>query len=175
MSCGYGIAQFCFLTFFVAFLVATLGTPLAEAGLWLAVAQVGGVFGRVAWALVADRIGARPVLVTCGLVAAAAGLVLVAAGPGWPMAVVVLAAVLMGISAVGWNGVMLAEAARLAPDGQVGSATAALSFAFSLTMLVAPPAFTGLVALTGAYSAGFVLCVVGALGGALAIGTGPRK
>ena len=48
MACGYGIAQFCFSTFFVAFQVAGLGTPLAEAGLRLALAQAAGVVGRVA-------------------------------------------------------------------------------------------------------------------------------
>ena len=72
----------------------------------------------------------------------------------------------MGATAVGWNGVMLAEAARIAPAGQVGGATAALNFAFAVTMLVAPPAFSGLVGLTGGYAAGFLLCVAALLGGA---------
>jgi MFS family permease len=175
MSCGYGVAQFCFLTFFVAFQVGALGTPLPEAGLRLALAQVAGVLGRIGWALLADRGGARPVLVACGLLAAAAGLVLAAAGPDWPAWPVVLAGILMGATAVGWNGVMLAEAARIAPPGQVGGATSALSFAFALTMLVAPPAFTALVALTGGYGAGFLLCVAAGLVGAYAIGTAPRR
>ncbi|WP_333779739.1 MFS transporter, partial [Falsiroseomonas oryzae] len=131
--------------------------------------------GRVAWALVADRGGARPVLVTCGLGAAAAALVLAAADPGWPGMVIILAGMLMGATAVGWNGVMLAEAARIAPAGQVGGATAALNFAFGVTMLVAPPAFSGLVGLTGGYGAGFLLCAVAALAGALAIGAPPRR
>jgi MFS family permease len=175
MSCGYGIAQFCFLTFFVTFQVAALGTPLAEAGLRLALAQVAGVVGRILWALIADRIGARPSLLACGLVAAAAGSVLAAAGPDWPAIVVILAGMVMGATAVGWNGVMLAEAARIAPAGQVGGATAALSFAFGGTMLVAPPLFSALVGLTGGYGAGFLLTVLAALAGAVAIGTGPRR
>jgi hypothetical protein len=36
-------------------------------------------------------------------------------------------------------------------------------------MLVAPPAFSALVGLTGGYAAGFLLCVLAALGGAAAI------
>ena len=175
MSCGYGVAQFCFLTFFVAFQVATLGIPLAEAGMWLALGQVGGVVGRIGWALIADRMGARPVLVACGVLAALAGLALALAGPGWPVVLVVAAALVMGATAVGWNGVMLAEAARIAPPGQVGGATAALSFAFGVAMMLAPPAFTALVGLTGGYSAGFLMTVLGALVGALAIATGPRR
>jgi MFS family permease len=174
MSCGYGVGQFCFLTFFVTYQVAMLGTSLAEAGLRLALAQAGGVFGRIGWAVVADRTGARAPLIACGLAAAVAALVLAAAGPGWPPVVVVVAGVVMGATAVGWNGVMLAEAARIAPAGQVGGATAALNFAFAVTMLVAPPAFSGLVGLTGGYAAGFLLCVAALLGGAWAIAA-PRR
>jgi Na+/melibiose symporter-like transporter len=169
MSCCYGVAQFCFLTFFVAFQVTMLGTPLAEAGLRMALAQAAGVLGRIAWALIADRRGARGPLLACGLGAAAAAAALAAAGPDWPALLVVLAGILMGATAVGWNGVLLAETARIAPAGQVGGATAALSFAFGVTMLVAPPAFSALVGLTGGYGAGFMLCALAALGGAAAI------
>jgi hypothetical protein len=108
-------------------------------------------------------------LLACGIGAAVAALALAAAGPGWPVALVVLAGIVMGATAVGWNGVMLAETARIAPEGQVGGATAAVSFAFALTMLVAPPAFSVLVGLTGGYAAGFLLCALAALGGAAAI------
>ncbi|MGX9961759.1 MFS transporter [Roseomonas sp. F4] len=174
MACGYGIAQFCFSTFFVAFQVASLGTSLAEAGLRLALAQAAGVFGRIFWAVLADRFGAPPVMAVCGLAAAVAGVALVFAGPDWPGVLVIAAGMLMGGTAIGWNGVMLAEAARLAPPGQVGGATAALSFAFGMTMLVAPPAFSGLIGLTGSYAAGFAMCVVAVLVGAFAI-AGARK
>jgi hypothetical protein len=100
---------------------------------------------------------------------------LAAAGPGWPSAIVILAGIVVGATAVGWNGVMLAEAARIAPQGQVGATTAALSFAFGITMLIAPPAFTGLVELTGGYAAGFMMCVLATLVGAVAIATAPRR
>jgi MFS family permease len=95
--------------------------------------------------------------------------VLAMAGPGWPGLVVTLAGIAMGATAVGWNGVMLAETARVAPPGQVGGATAALSFCFAFAMILAPPLFSGLVWLTGGYAAGFWLCAVTAVGGALAL------
>jgi hypothetical protein len=43
-----------------------------------------------------------------------------------------------------------------------------------MTMLVAPPAFSGLIALTGGYAAGFLMCVVAVAIGAVAI-AGARK
>ncbi|MBX9595660.1 MAG: MFS transporter [Roseomonas sp.] len=169
MSCGYGVAQFCFSTFFVAYQVASLGVALGQAGLHLALAQAAGVVGRIGWALLADRWGARIVLVACGLGAGLAGGVLAFADAGWPILVVTLAGMVMGATAIGWNGIMLAEAARLAPQGQVGAATSALSFAFAVTMLVAPPAFSLLIAGTGGYQAGFLMCVAAVLAGAWAI------
>lgn len=169
MSCGYGVSQFCFFSFFVAWQVSALGVPLTEAGLRLALAQAAGVAGRIGWAVLADRAGARPALAACGLGAAAAAVLMALAGPGWPALVVVLAGMAMGATAVGWNGVMLAEAARIAPPGQVGGATAALAFAFGLAMIVAPPAFSLLVGLTGGYMAGFLMCAGFAVLGAVAI------
>jgi hypothetical protein len=114
-------------------------------------------------------VGARPALLGCGAGATLGLLALALAGPGWPMVLVSLAGVLLGATAVGWNGVMLAEAARIAPPGEVGGATAALSFAFGLTMMVAPPGFTLLVGLTGGYAAGFAMCALAVLAGLAAI------
>jgi predicted MFS family arabinose efflux permease len=175
MSSAYGVAQFCFSTFFVAFQVATLETPLAEAGVRLALAQAAGVAGRIIWALLADRFGALPILLICGIGVLAAASALALAGPDWPGILVVGAGLLMGATAVGWNGVMLAEAARLAPPGQVGSTTSALSFCFGATMLVAPPAFSLLIGLTGGYAAGFWMCAAAVAIGVAAIAISFRR
>ena len=169
MSALYGISQFCFSSFFVVFQVEALGVPLTEAGLRLAFAQAAGVAGRVLWGLVADRVGAAPVLAALGLGAAASGAALLLAGPDWPGFLLTLAGMGMGATAIGWNGVFLAETARLAPNGQVGAATAATGFVFGACMLVGPPAFTAMVQATGGYALGFGFCVATALLGAALI------
>jgi len=97
------------------------------------------------------------------LAAAGASAGLALAGPGWPAVWIALVGVAMGASAIGWNGVLLGEAARVSPAGQVGAATAALGVVFGLAMLAGPPAFSGLVALTGGYGAGFALCAASCL------------
>ncbi len=165
MACGYGVAQFCFGSFFVVWQVEVLGWGLAEAGLYLAIAQASGVVGRIAWALLADRFGAQPVLSGLGVGVVLAATALALAGPSWPGAVIIAAGMMMGATAVGWNGVLLAEVARVAPAGQVGGATAALGVAFGATMVVMPSLFTLLVAGTGSYMPGFLMCALtGGLG-----------
>lgn len=166
MGALYGISQFCFSSFFVVFQVEALGATLTEAGLRLAIAQAGGVVGRVLWGLVADRVGAVPVLAALGIGAAASGLALLLAGPDWPGFIVTLAGIGMGATAIGWNGVFLAETARLAPAGQVGAATAAVGFVFGACMLVGPPLFSAMVQATGGYALGFAFCAATALLGA---------
>ncbi len=168
-SACYGVGQFCFSSFFVVWQVQVLGRGLHEAGLALALAQGGGMAGRVLWAVVADRAGARPVLLALGGVIAAASLGLGLAGPHWSEAAVLALGVAMGASAVAWNGVLLGEVARLAPEGRVGAATAALGFVFAATMVVAPSGFSALVLATGGYGPGFALCALAAAIGVLAL------
>ncbi len=158
MAAGFGVSQFCFSSFFVVWQVQSLGLGVAQAGLHLALAQLGGVAGRIGWALLADRFGARPVLLGLGLAMVAAGVALAVAGPAWPVGLVVAIGIVMGASAVAWNGVLLAEVAHAAPPGLVGGATAALGFVFGATMVVMPTAFSALVAVTGGYTAGFLMC-----------------
>jgi MFS family permease len=162
-ACGLGVSQFTFLSVFVVWQVQALGTPLVEAGARLAAGQVTGALGRVLWAMAADRVGAPPVLVTLGLGTAAAMLAAALAGPDWPGLAVVALAAALGATAVGWQGMALAEVARLAPPGRVGAATAAFGVAFALAMLVAPNLVSLLTGLTGGYAAGFLLCAALAL------------
>lgn len=169
MSALYGISQFCFSSFFVVFQVEALGVPLTEAGFRLALAQAAGVVGRVVWGVVADRVGAAPVLAGLGIAAAASGTALLLAGPDWPGFLLTLAGMGMGATAIGWNGVFLAETARLAPAGQVGATTAAAGFVFGACMLVGPPLFSAMVQASGGYGLGFAFCVATALLGAFLV------
>ncbi len=174
MACGYGVSQFCFASFFVVWQVQVLGLGLAEAGFHLALAQVGGVLGRIFWAMAADRFGSPPVLAALGVGMVAGALLLAGAGPAWPVALIVATGVLMGATAIAWNGVLVAEIAQVAPTGMVGGATAALGFAFGATMVVMPTAFSALVGLTGSYTPGFLMCAAASALGLLVLVKAPR-
>ena len=94
----------------------------------MAVSQVASVGGRFAGACLADRVlpaphDARAARPRHGPDRAIATL---AAGPGWPPWLLFVFAAVFGATAVGWNGVFLAEVARLAPQDRIGEATGGL-------------------------------------------------
>ena len=71
---------------------------------------------------------------------------------------------LFGASAIGWNGVYLAEVARQAPEGKASVATGGtLTFTF-LGVVLGPPLFGTLSTVFGNYGAGFwALAVISSL------------
>jgi MFS family permease len=160
----FAVVQLCLVTYLVTYLTRNLGFTLVQAGLMLAVAQGGGIVARIAWGALADR-SERPLLVlgfvACAMAACAAGAALFS--PQWPQAAIALVCAAFGATAIGWNGVYLAEVAREAPPGKAGDATGgALFFTFS-GVLVGPPAFAVMVESGMSYPAAFVLTAIPAL------------
>ncbi|MDO8778594.1 MAG: MFS transporter, partial [Burkholderiaceae bacterium] len=160
----FAALQLCLITFLVTHLTLNVGISLVEAGLMLAAAQAGGVVARVGWGVIADRWG-RPMRLL-GLLAIAMGAAAVATGrftPQWPLAAVALACAAFGATAIGWNGVYLAQVARLAPPGKAGDATGgSLVFTYA-GVLFGPPAFTFLVGGGVSYASAFVVLAVPAV------------
>jgi hypothetical protein len=68
--------------------------------------------------------------------------------------------VLYGATAVGWNGIYLAEVARLAPEGRIATVTGGTQFFTFSGGLLGPPVFGAIVGATGGYGFGFVLFAV---------------
>lgn len=157
----FSAVQLCLAAYLVTHLHITLGYSLVAAGLALTVAQAGGVVGRILWGYVADRfLGPRRTLaLLAGMMAlGAAGTALLGAGMPMPLVLVLVAA--FGVSATGWNGVYLAEVARLAPPGMAGTATGgALSVTF-FGVVLGPALFGAVSALFGSYSAGYLALAV---------------
>lgn len=153
----FSMVQMSFTTYLVTYLNQDLAFGLVAAGLALAVAQGGGVGGRIAWAYVADRwLGASRTLLLLALLMVAGALAIAALEAGTPRGLLLLILLVFGASAIGWNGVYLAEVARQAPAGQASLATGGtLAFTF-LGVVLGPPVF-GLLATTfGSYRAGFL-------------------
>ncbi|GAB2899546.1 MFS transporter [Paralcaligenes ginsengisoli] len=160
----FAALQLCLITFLVTHLTLNVGISLVAAGLMLAAAQAGGVVGRIAWGVFADRWG-RPMCLL-GLMAVGMGAAAVATGrftPQWPAVSVALVCVAFGATAIGWNGVYLAEVARFAPPGKAGDATGgALVFTYA-GVLFGPPAFTFLIEGGVSYASAFVVLAMPAV------------
>lgn len=150
--------QICLNGFLVSYLVQDLAMDLVTAGTVMASAQTGGLFGRVGWGLVVERFGRVPlVLAGLGIAMALCAIAVTAFTNAWPFAGILGVAFVFGLTASGWNGVFLAEAARLSPPGRVGEITGILSMIIFVGLVVGPLAFSSLVASGLGYSGGFLM------------------
>lgn len=165
----FGALQLCLTTYLVTYLTTAYGMPLVTAGLVLALTQGAGIGGRLVWGLVADRwMTPRRLLSLLAIAMAASSLLTASFDPDWPLVAVIAVSMAFGATAIGWNGVYLAEVARLAPVGQAGVLTGGTLFFTYFGVVAGPPAFAALVGVTGSFAAGYaaigsVILVIGVL------------
>ena len=128
------------------------------AGLLFAVMQGAGFVARVGWGWVSDRwISARPLLAALGVPA--------------PLRAprrrsrsrtrgrsrrLAAASAALGLTAVGWNGIYLAEVSRAVPMEKVGLATGGVLMFTFVGVVLGPSSFGAIVAMTGSYTAAFI-------------------
>ena len=165
MSFLFAICQMSLMGYLVTFLYEDLGWSLVAAGGALTVAQGGGVAGRMLWGYVADRwLGASMMLIVIAglLTIGCVGTALLSPESSPWLLFPILA--IFGASAIGWNGVFLAEVARQAPSGQASLATGGTLCITFLGVMVGPPMFGLLAGTLGSYGLSYgVLGVVGVL------------
>ncbi len=158
VSFVFSMVQVSLTSYLVSLLTGDLRWTLAAAGAALAVSQVAGVVGRIAWGYIADRgLGARRTLLglALGMLACALTMPLLSQGsPAWAVTALLAA---FGATAVGWNGVYLATVARLVPQPQAGMATAGTLFFTFLGVVIGPSAFGALAGAMGGLAAAFAL------------------
>ncbi|MBI5277379.1 MAG: MFS transporter [Burkholderiales bacterium] len=161
LSFIFSSVQMCLATYLVTYLHSSLGYSLVVAGAVLAAAQAGGVVGRILWGYVADRwLQPRRML---GVLAALMAICCAAAASlqaGASLSLVVAVMVAFGASATGWNGVFLAEVARLAPVGMASAATGGALAVTFLGVVLGPMLFGALAGLTGSYRVAFMALAV---------------
>jgi MFS-type transporter involved in bile tolerance (Atg22 family) len=158
-------AAFCFalgqgvlFAFFVTYAVTELQMSLVSAGAVFAVMQATGVPGRILLGFVADRIGsAVSTLAALSLASAATLAALALSTPAWPVWSIGLVAGVSGVTVASWNGIYLAEVARLAPPREIGHATAGSTLLTFVGYVLGPVGFAVLVEQTGSYRASFAV------------------
>jgi len=160
----FGGVQITLVAYLVTFLTESFAMTLVLAGMVMAASQVASVVGRVLWGVVADRLLTRRVMLgLLGMGMGFSALVTLAASPAWPMPLLFLFAIAFGATAVGWNGVFLAEVAHIAPSGQTSQYTGGCMFFTFLGVVVSPPLFSLALSFGGSYAGAYAVFGVPAL------------
>ncbi|RTZ48131.1 MFS transporter [Candidimonas sp. SYP-B2681] len=152
----FAVAQSCWFTFTVIYLIDGLGFSLGLAGAIFAVMQAGGVMGRIALGWLADHMrSATTTLAIAAVISAATTLLLGLSTPNWPLWTITLLAFVAGCSVSSWNGVQIAEIARLSPPELISETAAGSSILVNITNMAAPALFAVFVAASGRYDYAF--------------------
>lgn len=160
-SATYSFGQVNLTTFLVSFYNLEIGMTLVAAGAVFAFAQLTGMAGRVFWGGVADRwLQPRVMLGVLGIAMAVLQCIAATFSLAWPMAAITVVSMLLGGTAIAWNGVHFAEVTRRAPSDQAGSANAGVQFYTFGGALLGPIVFSPLVSLTGSYAFSFAATAV---------------
>jgi MFS family permease len=167
---AYTGCQICAGTFMVVFLLDSTAMSVLDAGYVLAMMQGVGVLGRLAWGSVAGQlIPTRVVLALIGMCSAAALVLVSQINAQWSYPQILLAAGALGMSSLGWNGILLSQVATLAPPGRSADATGGMQFVMFGGVVLLPSLFALLVRATGGYQTPFIALAVLAVVGALVV------
>ena len=140
--------QYAVLTFLGLDLHQRMGLGLAEASAFVAIAQAGGIAGRIGWGALSDRLlarGRKPLLLALTAAGCGAVAVFYALPPSTPTGLIAATVALVGVGVIGFQGLMIAMIADAAGPANVGAATGwSISF-IQLAVVVSAPLY-GLVA-----------------------------
>jgi MFS family permease len=149
------------VSFTVVYVVAEGGYGLIEAGILLSLAQAGGAVARIPMGWLADRVkSGLAVLTLLCLLMIVSSVLLVFLDPAWPKPAVYGLFLFLGVSCLGWNGLVHAECSRLAPPGMVSLVAGGTSFFVFGGVIVGPPLFSAAYGTIGTYSATLWLMVI---------------
>jgi MFS family permease len=155
--------QSVFTAYFVTYLTALGYTLVAAGSLFSAVVAI-AIPGRILWGWLGSFY-MRPAWVMAGL-AFGMAVSVVAAGaltPAWPAIAIGAVTGALSATAMSWHGILLSEAARLAPIGRAGAVTGGVLSFGQMGAFLCPSAFSLLLSLTGSYGAGWAVCAIPAV------------
>jgi MFS transporter, ACS family, hexuronate transporter len=146
--------QTVWMAFLALYLQAVVGLSLLGASRYLAIAQGGGVIGRVAFGVLSDRVfgGRRRLpLAIAGCGSALCSVALAYTGPATSSAWLAPLALVFGVVGIGWNGVQHTLMAELAGARTAGTAVGLGLAISSLGVTIGPPIFGWCVTLAGGF------------------------
>jgi len=157
----FSMTQHSLGSFMVSWLNTSLAWTLVAAGVAFSVANTAGIVGRIGWSLIADRTGSSlPILLGLAvlmLVSTSLMIVPDVTTSHWP---ILLLLALFGASAIGWNGVYLAQVAQEVPKAEAATATAGCLFFTYLGVVFGPPVFGTIARLSDSLGLAYSLLAV---------------
>ncbi|WP_375412933.1 MFS transporter [uncultured Bradyrhizobium sp.] len=160
-------------SFFTVYLVDQLGFDLTTAGLAFGASQAAGIVGQIGWAVMSDRLlPARAVMAIVGVLMSAGAALTAVFTSNWPVAGIVVVAVVYGVSAAGFIPVVLGEVMRRSPPGQAGALMSGANL-FILSGVLVGPLIFGAVLAVASYAAAFVALAAGTLAASILVALPP--
>jgi len=160
--------QTVWMAFLALYLEAVVGLGLLPASRYLAIAQGGGVLGRVAFGLLSDRVfgGRRRLpLAIAGCGSALCTVALAYTGPGAGATWLAPLALVFGFVGIGWNGVQHTLMAELAGPRTAGTAVGLGLAISSLGVTIGPLIFGWCVGAAGGFRGPWIGLALVMLGG----------
>lgn len=157
---AYLALQMVVMTYLVLFFRDVLGRSVLVAGVFLSIAHIGGVIGRLMWGLLSDYAMAgrrRPVLLLNGGLSALMCFACAFLSPGHPSWLLFLFVFVFGFSAIGWNGLYLTYVGELSGKDQAGAAMGASLTIIYVGVLLGPPLFGFAIDRTGSYALSWMI------------------
>jgi MFS family permease len=175
VSLPFSALQISLNAFLVIYGVGTLELDLVAAGIMLATAQSGGLLGRLTFGLIATRyFSPATTVAVLGFGMSLCAFLVATASPAWAWPVLLVVAFGFGVTASGWNGVLLAEVARLAPEGRVAEATGAVLVPGFLGLVLGPLLVAGTAGMIG-LGAAYAILGAGTLAATLVLVAGRKR
>ena len=166
----FAAMQTVWMSYLVLDLLGVVGLTLLAASRFLALAQFGGMLGRVLFGMLSDRLfgGRRRMpLVLAGVGSTACTLLILSTGPSASTLGLAALTVVFGVVGIGWNGVQHTWLAELAGPRAAGTAVGLGLAVSSAGVTLGPLLFGHVLQVTGSYRwpwLGLAAAMVGALG-----------
>jgi nitrate/nitrite transporter NarK len=138
-------------------MVTRHGKTLAEAGHLVAILLVASTIARIFFGWLADRMGSGLQLLCLLALAAGATIALLIVTAGTSPWLIYLCMALVGATSMGWNGVHMAELARVSPPALIGDVTSGASLFGFVGSICGPLVFAVIANRTGSFDRPFLL------------------
>jgi len=157
LGVAFSITQASVTAFTATYMVTHHGKTLAQAGQYMAVLLAASTLARIFFGWLADRMGNGLLLLSLLALATGSAIVLLVSVPATNPWLIYGCMALVGVTSMGWNGVHMAELARVSPPNLIGDVTAGASLFGFIGSICGPLAFAVVAGRTGSFGWPFIL------------------